>query len=193
MTSTVGTLSARLTSGEFLIPPIGIPFDELTPPDLLRLDAQAHGRSGLTPCQALFASLYHAHQDVGAIAYGQAVNTSGFSCAGLRLPASTIPESYLLIREPGFVSFREAFFDPERMATALSSDRPVALVQNAGALVLGTGILDAFDRLEVLEATAAALIESAALGEFAPMNDDRLDELRAEFIPEGGFQGGARR
>ena len=48
-------------------------------------------------------------------------------------------------------------------------------------LVAGTSILDAFDRLEVLESTAEAVINARALGEVASMSDQVIEELRAEF------------
>jgi L-fuculose-phosphate aldolase len=137
----------------------------------------------------LHAAIYRAHPEVGAVAHGCAENSAGFSAAEIPLPSRTIPESYILIREPVSVSFREMVVDPEGVAAVVSPNNPVALVHNDGAISLGASILDAFDRLEVLEATAAAVIASRSLGELAPMNDQQLSELRDAFFPGGGFQG----
>jgi L-fuculose-phosphate aldolase len=41
--------------------------------------------------------------------------------------------------------------------------------------------LEAFDRLEVLEATAEALLLSRPLGPLVPMPDEALTELRRAF------------
>ena len=49
-------------------------------------------------------------------------------------------------------------------------------------LVCGTTILAAFDRLEVLESTAEAIINARHLGEIAPMNDAVIAELTAAFL-----------
>jgi L-fuculose-phosphate aldolase len=46
---------------------------------------------------------------------------------------------------------------------------------------LGTSILDAFDRLEVLESTAEALINSRPLGNLAPMSESVIKELAEAF------------
>jgi L-fuculose-phosphate aldolase len=65
-------------------------------------------------------------------------------------------------------------------------------VRRSSAITLGSSILDAFDRLEVLEATAAAVVASRTLGELSPMNDEQLADLRMAFFPTGGFGGAVR-
>jgi len=188
-TTTQGALSARLSEDAFLLTPLGIPLDRLVPSDLQRVDHGGRGSSELDARQALHGALYRAYFEVGAIAHGHGDNLAGFSTAGLPLPARTIPESYILVREPGSISLRETLRDRALVAGVLCPDRPVALVCNDGALTVGASVLDAFDRLEVLEATAAAVIASRPLGELTPMSDERLIELREAFFPSGGFQG----
>jgi L-fuculose-phosphate aldolase len=50
--------------------------------------------------------------------------------------------------------------------------------------VCGTSILDAFDRLEVLESTAEAMINSRPLGEMVPMSDETIRELDEAFLSD---------
>lgn len=192
MTSTQGTLSARLSKDTFLLTPASGPLDRLEPSNLLRVGLESRFRSRHDSREALHAALYRAHPDVGAVAHGCAANAAGFSAAGIPLPSRTIPESYILIREPVYVSFEATRLDPESIASVLCPDNPIALVHKEGALSLGAHVLDAFDRLEVLEATAAALITSRSLGELTPISDERLAELRRTFFPIGGFQGAIR-
>jgi L-fuculose-phosphate aldolase len=189
MTSTQGTLSARLPEDAFLLTPSSISPDRLEPSDLLRVGLRRSGLKQHDSQEALHAALYRAHPEVGAVAHGCGENSAAFGATEIPLPSRTIPESYILIREPVSVSFRETIVDPEGVAAVISPDNPVALVHNDGALTLGASVLDAFDRLEVLEATAAAVIASRPLGGLAPMNDQQLFELRNAFFPSGGFQG----
>ena len=51
------------------------------------------------------------------------------------------------------------------------------MLENDGVLVVGADILQAFDRLEVLESTAEALVNARALGPLAPMADAAIAEL----------------
>ena len=64
----------------------------------------------------------------------------------------------------------------------MTPEFPFALIENNCALVLGRTILDAFDRLEVLESTAEAVILSRLLGEVQPMGDEVIEELIEAFL-----------
>jgi L-fuculose-phosphate aldolase len=64
----------------------------------------------------------------------------------------------------------------------MTPEFPIALIENDCALVLGKTILDAFDRLEVLESTAEAVILSGSIGEVQPMGDEVIDELIGAFL-----------
>ena len=57
--------------------------------------------------------------------------------------------------------------------------------QNQTVLVTGASVLEAFDRLEVLESTAEALINCRALGTLQPLSADVTRELDQAFFHEG--------
>jgi L-fuculose-phosphate aldolase len=58
---------------------------------------------------------------------------------------------------------------------------PAAIVENDGVVVAGMSILDTFDRLEVLESTAEAIINARCIGLLTTMDDSKLRELRHAF------------
>jgi len=62
---------------------------------------------------------------------------------------------------------------------------PAALLQNDGVVVTGRSVLDTFDRLEVLESTAEAVINARAVGPVSPMSPQVIDELVREFELDG--------
>ncbi len=55
------------------------------------------------------------------------------------------------------------------------------LIENEGAVVLGKNLLDAFDHLEVLEATSEDLQLARPLGPHVPMPAEAITELRRVF------------
>ena len=61
---------------------------------------------------------------------------------------------------------------------------PAALLENDGVLVTGGDILEAFDRLEVLESTAEAIINCHTVGTLAPMPEAVTRELDRVFLGE---------
>ena len=67
------------------------------------------------------------------------------------------------------------------IADYVSAQSPAAILENDGVVVTGSSVLDAFDRLEVLESTAEAVINARAIGEVAVMSDDVIEELRNAF------------
>lgn len=79
------------------------------------------------------------------------------------------------------VPFGVQFGDGRELAGLASLREPVLLLENDGVQVCGASVLDAFDRLEVLESTAEAMINSRPLGAMVPMSDAAIAELDAAF------------
>jgi len=79
------------------------------------------------------------------------------------------------------VPFGDQYQNGQAVAERLSQKKPVALIENDGVLVCGTSVLDAFDRLEVLETTVEAIVNSRPLGNVVPMSDEVIAELPAAF------------
>ncbi len=105
------------------------------------------------------------------------VNATAFSVTKAPLDSRTIPESYIFLRDVPMIPFGLPYEDGAQLAGLVSPQQPVALLENDGCLVLGTSVLDAFDRLEVLESTAEALINARAIGELCPMGPEHIQKL----------------
>jgi len=182
--STHGTFSARVDERSFVITRHHTDRGALEPSDLV-LVTDGHAEEGQAPSHAsrLHAAIYARHGQVGAIVNAAPVNVTAFSVTAEELDTRTIPESRVVLRSPGRAPFRLQFEDPEALAGLLTPERPIVVLENDGALVVGADVLQAFDRLEVLESTAEALINARALGALAPMPDAAIAELEAFFFP----------
>ena len=139
--------------------------------------------SGRLPSRAarLHEAIYRRHPKFKAIVNALPVNATAFSVTGSGLDSHTIPESYLFLKDVARVPFGEQYGDGVAISERISPENPIALVENDGVLVCGTSVLDAFDRLEVLETTAEALINSRPLGKVVPMSAEIIAELTAAF------------
>ncbi|GIW99225.1 MAG: hypothetical protein KatS3mg111_2558 [Pirellulaceae bacterium] len=93
----------------------------------------------------------------------------------------TIPESYVFLRDVERVPYGVQYRNDGSIARYISRANPAAVLQNDGVLVTGSSVLDAFDRLEVLEATAEALINARSIGAVSTMSAEVIEELRAAF------------
>jgi L-fuculose-phosphate aldolase len=127
------------------------------------------------------AAVYREHPGIGAIINAHPVNATAFSVTGEPLDTRTIPESYLVVRKPLYLPFGPHYTDDESIAATISPAKPTAILENDGVLVTGADALEAFDRLEVLESTAEAIINCRTLGGVTPMSDEVIQELEAAF------------
>ncbi len=181
--STQGSFSARLGERSFLITPYRVDRGAIAAEDLVLVE-DGKAEVGANPSRAanIHDAIYRAHPQVGAVINAYPVNATAFSVTGGEIDTRTIPESYIVVRHPVLVPYGLQFEDPEAIAGMLSANRPALILENDGVLVTGNDVLEAFDRLEVLESTAEALINSRAVGELSPMPAEAILELEREFL-----------
>jgi L-fuculose-phosphate aldolase len=185
--STEGAVSARVDERSFVITPYRKDRDGLSIDDLVLVqDGRAEAGKHASLASRNHQAIYRRYPEIGAIVNATPVNATAFSVTGAKFDSRTIPESCLVLRDVGRLPYGMQFRDPEGLAERISPEQPVLLLENDGALVAGTTVLEAFDRLEVLESTAEALIDGRALGHVRQLSRDVLDELgRTVLAPVG--------
>lgn len=139
-----GAFSGRAAGGGLMTPP-EVDLEDLEPPALI-------------PATGLHAAIYASHPAIGAVAEAAPPDATAFCIAGHRLSTRTIPESMIVLGEVVTID------DRADLADAISPERPAVLVAGRGAVTAGRSLAEAFDRLEVLEATARSLIDAHGLG-----------------------------
>ncbi len=118
---------------------------------------------------------------VQAIVFAHPVNATAFSVTDSMFDVRTIPESYVFLRDVRRVPYGIQYRDEKQLADYVSESMPAAMLENDGVIVTGRSVLDTFDRLEVLESTAEAVINAKAIGEVMTMPDSVIDELKSAF------------
>jgi L-fuculose-phosphate aldolase len=180
--STEGSFSARLDSESFLITPTQRDREKLRAEDLvLVMDGQRE--SGKKASRAIWAHqvIYQKNPNVNAIVFAHPVNATAFSVTDVPFDTRTIPESYVFLQDVNRIPYGVQYQEDGSIASYISTSTPAAILQNDGVLVTGSSVLDAFDRLEVLESTAEAVIEARSIGKVATMPAAVIDELCKAF------------
>lgn len=185
MISTEGVISARVDDRSFVITPTGHDRRNIANDELVLIRDGAHER-GKTPSRSvrMHEAIYKKHPGINAIITAQPPNATAYAVTACQFDSRTIPESYVMLRDVPLIPYGVHYTDPESVATMVSSRTPVALIQNDCVLTLGASVLQAFDRLEVLEFSARSLIDTLPLGALVPMGDEALDDLRRAFSLE---------
>ena len=185
-TATHGTYSVRLPDGSFLITPFGFDRAYLEEDDLVRIKGDAK-EIGKLPSRAVLAhrKIYQENPQIGAVLLAHPVHAMAFAVTDMEFDARTIPESYILLRDVKRVPYEELYLDPDKLAKEFDAAHPAAIVENDCVIVTGESLLQAFDRLEVMELTAASILKSQRLGRMVHISDEECAALKETYHLEG--------
>ncbi len=180
--STEGSFSARVAEDAFVITPTQRDRETLVAGDLVYVRGAAR-EAGKKASRAVLAhqAIYRKHPDVHAIAFAHPVAATAFSVTNAAFDSKTIPESYVFLRDVGRVPYGIQYRSDGSIADYISPSSPTAVLENDGVLITGGSILATFDRLEVFESTAEALVQSRPIGPLSAMRDNVISELRDSF------------
>ena len=181
-TSTQGTFSQRLSDGSFVITPYGSDRKYLQPEDLVRVMDGKH-EAGKVPSRSVrFHELIYASQPhVQAIVIAHPPHIMAFAVTDVPFDSRTIPESYILLRDMPKLPFGMVVHQAEEAAAFFTKSTPIALAANDCAIVTGSSLINAFDRLEVAEYSAKALIDTYALGPVHPIDEMKINDIKTAF------------
>ena len=104
-----------------------------------------------------------------------------FAVTGAEFDSRLIPESYISLRNVGRLPYASSSLDIEGTAAMFTPHMPVIIVDNQCAIVTGTSLLNAFDRLEVLEYSAAAMIAAKDIGKVVLLSDAEIEAVNEAF------------
>jgi len=181
-TSTQGTFSQRLNDKSFIITPYSLDRKYLDVEDLVRIEGDLK-EAGKTPSRSalLHKLIYEKHPEINSIIIAHPPHVMAFAVTQEPLDSKTIPESYILMRNIPRIPFGASFMQPGMTADVFTKTTPIIMLTNDCLIVTGSSLLNAFDRLEVAEYTAMAIIASKDLGEIVKIDDAKIEELEIAF------------
>ncbi len=181
-TSTQGTFSQRLSDGTFLITPYHMDRKYLEPEDIVKI----HGtwcEAGKLPSRSvmLHKKIYDEHPEINSIILAHSPHIMAFAVSDANFDSRTIPESYIMLRDVKKLPFGVSFMDHQKVSDSIDHMTPILLLENECVLVTGNSLLNAFDKLEVMEYSAKAILHSKVIGNVISISDDEVSELRKAF------------
>lgn len=181
-TSTQGTFSQRFGEDGFIITPSGMDRKYLEPEDLVKIMGNYKEMDKIpSRSVALHQEIYRQHPHVNSIIIAHPPCMMAFAVTDAPLDSRTIPESYILMRNIPKLDFGMNYLKPKETAAVFQANTPIALIKNDCAIVTGDSLLNAFDRLEVAEYSARAIIAARDLGDVVAINDDEIADIEEAF------------
>ena len=180
--STQGTFSQRLSDGSFLITPYRKDRKYLEPEDMVRIKG-GMCEAGKTPSRSalLHQAIYEKHPDIGSVIIAHPPAIMAFACTDATFDSRTIPESYIALRDVKRLPYAASSLDIDGTAATLSATTPVLIIDNQCVIVAGATLLNAFDKLEVLDYSAKAIIAARDIGPLVMITPEQVKDIETAF------------
>ena len=180
--STQGTYSMRLSDGSFLITPFGVDRAYMDESDLvlIKLGMKEQGK---LPSRAvkLHRIIYENHPEIMSVLGANPPHAMAFAVTDAEFDPRTIPESYILLRETKKVPYSALYLDQYLVSDMLCDKTPVLICENNHILATGNSLLNAFDRLEVMEATAHSILLARDICELVHISEEEIRKIDKAF------------
>jgi len=177
-----GNLSLLDEDGGLWVTPSQIDKGRLTPSHMVRIAPDDTWRSEHEPTSEwpFHRAVLRARPDCRAIVHSHPTSLVAFSVVGKPLALNQFPDLCRWVDRVGFSSY--AIPGSHRLGQVLgdtfATGCDAALMENHGAVVCGTDLMQAFHRFEVLEHLATILLAGARLGELRVRGESEMKEAR---------------
>jgi len=181
-TSTQGTFSQKLSDGSFLITPFMKDRKYIEEEDLVRIEDD-RCEVGKTPSRSvnLHKKIYDKHPEINSVIIAHAPNIMAYAVSDAVFDSRTIPEAYIMLRDVKKIPFGASFMQQDMVADIFDHMTQILIVENDCVIVAGESLINAFDKLEVMEYSAKAIIDSKILGDVVLISDKEVADLREAF------------
>jgi L-fuculose-phosphate aldolase len=176
-----GNFSYRLADGRILATPTMLSKGFMEPDDMVLLDLdgnQVGGHRKKTSEILMHLTFYRHRPDVRSVIHAHPRHASAFAVTNKPVPKCVIPEVEIFVGEvpitdyetPGTPKLSEALLP-------VIQDFNAFLLANHGAVSLGRTVMEAFWRMEILDAYCQVILLARSLGEINQVTDRHMGEL----------------
>ena len=183
MTSQEGDISTRVGEHAFLTTPSGKDHRMIEAEDLVLIEDGKRERGKQPGRNVRFhQAIFEKNPDVQCIITAQPINMMAYAVSDAEFSSRLIPESYVMLGDLTKLPFEMMHTAPEKAAEKISLKKQFAIVENDCLVVVGDEILRTFDRMEVAEFTAWALIDTQSIGKPVAINEKNIRALEKKFL-----------
>ena len=176
-----GNLSARMGDGTVLITPAGAMKGFLSPQHLAHIDLQGRVLDGGPKCSTevgIHLVAYRERPEMRAVLHCHPPHAVALTIAGIDMQTPVIPEIIVTIGGIPTAPYGTPGTDelPDSIRSLVKCSDTLVM-QNHGSVTLGTNLLDAFKKLDMLEHTAKILWLAHCLGRVNALSPEAVRKL----------------
>ncbi len=178
-----GNFSVKLNENHYLTTATGVSKGFMTPNMIIKVDAQGQPiskNSKYRPSSEIKMHLevYRERPDIKSVIHSHPPYATSFAVAGIALDQCVLPEAIITIGSVPIAKYGLPSTDeiPEAIRPHIKETDAI-LLENHGALTLGTDLMSAYFRMETLEHTAKIVFLSRQLEAVNTLPQDEVDRL----------------
>jgi len=176
-----GNFSYRLADGRILATPTMLSKGFMEPADMVLLDLDGNQIGGVrrkTSEILMHLTFYRHRPEVRSVVHAHPRHAAAFAVTKTPVPKCVIPEVEIFVGEIPIAAY-ETPGTPKLSAQIIPfiKDFDVFLLANHGAVALGRTILEAYWRMEILDAYCQTILLARQLGGVTQVTDQHMREL----------------
>lgn len=165
---------------EILTNPCDVPLYQLKEEDYIIVNEQ----HAFSHHQKVHLEIYKKNPGIHCITSAIAPNIMSFSATDTAFTTDIIPEAYVVLRNVASLEYSD-YEDLEKISSTINSTTNEIIFKNNCFLCCGSSPLNMYDRVEVLEYSAKAIIDAKNVGKIVYIEGDAIkDIIRAFHLEE---------
>lgn len=127
---------------------------------------------------SMHIAVHNMRPEIKAVVHAHPVTASSFTASEKKINTALIAESAMILGTPAFAPYAlQGSTELAQIVSAALVNANIVLMSNHGVLTVGETLLKAFDRIEVLEASAKITLYTELLGSKRVLSDAQFSEL----------------
>lgn len=179
-----GNISLRVSREHILLTPSGKNKGLVTADDMILLDLEGNvveGKGKASKEYPMHQIIYKRREEVRAVVHTHPVYATAFALAGKKLPDNYLIEMKMMLKGTALAEY--AAPGTIEMALAVEpflNDYDAILLKNHGAVTYGKSLIDAYNKMEVMESIAKTIIMSKVLGEPELISAENMEKMEKQ-------------
>ncbi len=178
-----GNITVKVDDNTFWATPTGVSKGYMTPDMLVKVDAEGNVLEGKYKPSSeikMHMRIYKERPDVNAVVHAHPPTATGFAIAGIPLDKYTMPEAVIFLGSVPLTPYGTPSTSeiPDAVSNYLQS-YDAFLLENHGALTVGSDLTTAYFRMETTEFFAKVSLVARLLGGEHELPCDQINKLLA--------------
>jgi L-fuculose-phosphate aldolase len=179
---TEGNVSVRVTTDRIWITPSGHHKGMMRPEELLLIDleGQVHAGQGRPSSETpMHLACYQSRDDIVSVVHAHPPIATAMTVAGWSLATDLLPEAVIVLGDVPTVPYHlPSTWDFAHQVGQAIHHTNAALLENHGAVAVGSSLQAAFNTMETIERAAQIFSIAKTLGHVRPLSSEAIEALR---------------